>query len=95
METAAPPRSPRRGRGRALRLVLLGLFGLAVLLVIGIVPRMQRHSELAEAVKATRNSALVVSVVTPTPGARTADFMLPGTSRRSRRRRSSREWTAT
>ena len=76
--SAAPPRSPRRGRGRALRLVLLGLFGLAVLLIIGIVPRMQRHSELAEAVKATRNSALVVSVVTPTPGARTADFMLPG-----------------
>jgi RND family efflux transporter MFP subunit len=59
-------------------MALLGLFGLAVLLVIGIVPRIQRHSELAEAVKAARSSALVVSVVKPTPGARTADFMLPG-----------------
>jgi RND family efflux transporter MFP subunit len=71
---AAPPRRSRR----ALRLALLGLFGLAVLLVIGIVPRIQRHTELAEAVKATRSSALVVSVVKPTPGARTADFTLPG-----------------
>jgi len=82
MET--PPQEPRSaaprrtGSRRALRLALLGLFGLAVLLVIGIVPRIQRHSELAEAVKATRSSALVVSVVKPTPGARTADFTLPG-----------------
>ena len=82
MET--PPQEPhsaaprRTGSRRALRLALLGLFGLAVLLVIGIVPRIQRHSELAEAVKATKNSALVVSVVKPTPGARTADFTLPG-----------------
>ena len=82
MET--PPQEPRSaaprrtGSRRALRLALLGLFGLAVLLVIGIVPRIQRHSELAEAVKATKSSALVVSVVKPTPGARTADFTLPG-----------------
>ena len=76
---AAPPRSGGRRRGRpALRIALLGLLGLAVLLVIGIVPRMQRHTELAEAVKATRSSALVVTVVKPTPGARTADFTLPG-----------------
>jgi RND family efflux transporter MFP subunit len=72
------PAAPPRRRRRALRLALLGLFGLAVLLVIGIVPRIQRHTELAEAVKATRSSALVVSVVKPTPGARTADFTLPG-----------------
>jgi RND family efflux transporter MFP subunit len=82
METP-PPEShpaapPRRSHHHALRLALLGLFGLAVLLVIGIVPRIQRHTELAEAVKATRSSALVVSVVKPTPGARTADFTLPG-----------------
>src|SRR5579864_4153221 len=76
---AAPPRSAGRRRGRpALRIVLLGLFGLAVLLVIGIVPRVQRHTELAEAVKVAKSSALVVTVVRPTPGARTADFMLPG-----------------
>ena len=74
----------RAGNRRALRLTLLGLFGLAVLLAIGILPRMQRHTELAEAVKATRSSALVVSVVKPTPGARVADLM----------RRSTRGWTA-
>ena len=68
----------RAGNRRALRLTLLGLFGLAVLLAIGILPRLQRHTELAEAVKATRSSALVVSVVKPTPGARVADLMLPG-----------------
>jgi RND family efflux transporter MFP subunit len=85
METppsSPPPATPVGGAGRpsrrALRIALLGLFGLAVLLVIGIVPRIQRHSELAEAVKAARSTALVVSVVRPTPGARTADFMLPG-----------------
>ena len=81
METPPPeshPAAPPRRSHRALRLALLGLFGLAVLLVIGIVPRIQRHTELAEAVKATRSSALVVSVVKPTPGARTADFTLPG-----------------
>ena len=85
METppsSPPPAIPVGGAGRpsrrALRMALLGLFGLAVLLVIGIVPRIQRHSELAEAVKAARSTALVVSVVRPTPGARTADFMLPG-----------------
>lgn len=76
---AAAPTSAGRRRGRpALRIALLGLFGLAVLLVIGIVPRIQRHTELAEAVKAARSTALVVTVVRPTPGARTADFMLPG-----------------
>ena len=74
----ALPRAAGPRRRRALRLGLLGLVGLAVLLAIGIVPRIQRHTELAEAVKATRSSALVVSVVKPTPGARTADFMLPG-----------------
>ena len=84
----------RSGNRRALRLTLLGLFGLAVLLAIGILPRMQRHTELAEAVKATRSSALVVSVVKPTPGARVADLMLPGSIRPSRRRRSTRGWTA-
>jgi RND family efflux transporter MFP subunit len=85
METPSPesrpvalPRAAGPRRRRALRLGLLGLVGLAVLLAIGIVPRIQRHTELAEAVKATRSSALVVSVVKPTPGARTADFMLPG-----------------
>jgi RND family efflux transporter MFP subunit len=81
METPPPeshPAAPPRRSRRALRLALLGLFGLAVLLVIGIVPRIQRHTELAEAVKASRSSALVVSVVKPTPGARTADFTLPG-----------------
>jgi RND family efflux transporter MFP subunit len=85
METppsSPPPATPVGGAGRpsrrALRIALLGLFGLAVLLVIGIVPRIQRHSELAEAVKAARSTVLVVSVVRPTPGARTADFMLPG-----------------
>jgi multidrug efflux pump subunit AcrA (membrane-fusion protein) len=75
METSSP-RAPR-GR-RVLRLALLGVLGLAILLAIGIVPRIQRHSELAEAVKASRSSALVVTVVKPTLAPRTADLTLPG-----------------
>ena len=68
---------PRR-RGRALRFGLLGLLVLAVLLAVGIVPRIQRHSELAEAVKAARTNALVVTVVKPTLAPKVADLMLPG-----------------
>lgn len=75
METSSP-RAPR-GR-RVLRVALLGVLGLAILLAIGIVPRIQRHSELAEAVKASRSSALVVTVVKPTLAPRTADLTLPG-----------------
>ncbi|HZC77640.1 MAG TPA: hypothetical protein VE258_07815, partial [Ktedonobacterales bacterium] len=76
MTETAPP-SPRR-RGRALRFGLLGLLVLAVLLAVGILPRIQRHTELAEAVKAARTSALVVTVVKPTVAPKTADLMLPG-----------------
>jgi hypothetical protein len=60
--TETPPPSPRP-RGRALRLGLLALLVLAVLLAVGIVPRIQRRSELAEAVKAARTNALVGTVV--------------------------------
>ena len=51
---------------------------LAVLLAVGLVPRIQRRSELAEAVKAARTNALVVTVVKPTLAPRVADLMLPG-----------------
>src|SRR5690242_10858339 len=75
--TETTPPSPRP-RGRALRLGLLALLVLAVLLAVGIVPRIQRRSELAEAVKAARTNALVVTVVKPTLAPRVADLMLPG-----------------
>jgi RND family efflux transporter MFP subunit len=75
--TATTPTEPRR-RGRALRFGLLALLVLAVLLAVGIVPRIQRRSELAEAVKAARTNALVVTVVTPTLAPKVADIMLPG-----------------
>jgi RND family efflux transporter MFP subunit len=75
--TETTPPSPRP-RGRAERLGLLALLVLAVLLAVGIVPRIQRRSELAEAVKAARTNALVVTVVKPTLAPRVADLMLPG-----------------
>jgi len=75
---AVPAHAVRLRRRRVWRLALLALFGLAGLLVIGIMPRIHRRTELAEAVKTTTSSALVISVVKPTLGPRIADLMLPG-----------------
>ena len=77
------PEARHRERGGAHRrrlatIVGVAVLGLAVLLAIGIIPRMQRRAELASEVRAATNSVPLVNVVTPTPSARTADLLLPG-----------------
>lgn len=62
-----------------LRMALLG-FGavFAVLLVSGIVPRLQRSAEINASAKETKTEALTVNTVTPHRADAKADFTLPG-----------------
>jgi RND family efflux transporter MFP subunit len=74
----ARPRGGRERRGRVVTIVGVAILGLAVLLAIGIIPRMQRRAELANEVRAATTNVPLVNVITPTPGSRTADLTLPG-----------------
>ncbi len=69
-------RAPRRGR--RLIVVAAAMLGLAALLVVGIVPRLQRQAELADHARATTASIPVVTVVTPALAPRQTDLVLPG-----------------
>jgi len=65
-------------RGRMVALVGMAMIGLAVLLAIGIIPRLQRRAELASEVRAATTNVPLVNVVAPTASSRTADLLLPG-----------------
>ena len=80
-ELLAGPRPRGAGGGSRGRVVAIGgaaLLGLAVLLAIGIIPRMQRRAELANEVRAATTSAPLVNVIVPVVAPRTTDLLLPG-----------------
>ncbi|HYB44128.1 MAG TPA: efflux RND transporter periplasmic adaptor subunit [Candidatus Methylomirabilis sp.] len=65
----------RRGPWRLAALAVLLLIGL---LAVGIVPRIQRRTELAESVRAATASLPVVTLVSPAPAPRESEVVLPG-----------------
>lgn len=78
---AAPRPAARRAakrRGRGIALTGLLLLGLAVLIAVGAVPRLQRRTELANAARETVTAVPSVAVTVPTAGARVSDVVLPG-----------------
>ncbi|MBW4696127.1 MAG: efflux RND transporter periplasmic adaptor subunit [Lyngbya sp. HA4199-MV5] len=81
--TASPPTPPATettsSTAPRFRLALLG-FGavFAALLIIGIVPRLQRSAEINASAKETKTEALTVNTVTPHRADAKADLTLPG-----------------
>ena len=70
---AMSPNAPR------IRMALLGVGTVfAALLVIGIVPRLQRNAEINASAKETKTNALTVNTVTPHRADAKADMTLPG-----------------
>ncbi len=63
---------------RATRVVAMVVLSLAVLLAIGIIPRVQRRAELAASVRASTTAVPAVPVTTPAVAARTTELTLPG-----------------
>jgi len=66
------------GRARLAWLVVTGVIVIGAALVVGIVPRLQRQTELRAAVRSAETSAPTVTVTLPERAAATVDLVLPG-----------------
>src|SRR5258707_15077539 len=61
------------------RLAVVMLLGVIGLVVVGTVPRVRRHEDLATAAGAVRASVPVVNAIAPVRGKPVAELTLPGT----------------
>ena len=75
---AAPASKPQRRGRKRLGWIVLGAAGVSSLLAIGIVPRLQRQSELNATVKASETSIPSVNVITPQRAKAATNLVLPG-----------------